>query len=68
MMWVVVASSTVPRCRSSSASSYSKLVLPPLPITAVSPFSIPSNSQSRAILPPPIFPILPYLSAARNEI
>ena len=55
MMWVVVASSTVPQGRSSSASWYSRLVLPPLPITAVTPRPTPSNSRSCSMSAPPFF-------------
>ena len=56
MMWVVVASSTVPQGRSSSASSYSRLVLPPLPITAVTPFVTPSIFHNSSTETPPFFP------------
>ena len=59
MMWVVVASSTVPQGRSSSASAYSRLVLPPLPITAVTPLVTPSIFHNSSTETPPFSPIIP---------
>ena len=46
MMRVVVDTSTVPRWDSSCASTRSREVLPPLPITAVRPGRIPSSSHN----------------------